>query len=380
MDTLGTAGPTPEDRTSWNTLFPSVDSSTTFSQGRQTAPAACDGRDGHVLSMSTKAKVILASVAVSLLALVVAIGQFDRFGVYGVGLLLGAALASGYSLRVDGGTLVSWRYGSVRRVPLGTLVRLERYSYRGSVSLRTWKVDGRRGPSIPISGRFFRLSPVAGTHLLRYLDRPDVTWGPGAWEQLSGGMPAPISRGGEPAEITTRSRGPRGTESPAKPLSRWARVGAWFSVVAVGTGAVVLLIVAPVTWGKYFESQRIQHGPETTAVLQREWVTNYSDRYGTHHTTHFDVAFDTPSGRLVNTEMNEPGSWTIEPVGDRLAIKYDPSSPQNAELPGAPANTEAAAIATTVGAGVALVIVGLLTAGFWRARRRRWSKTLALGG
>ena len=381
MDTLGTAGPTPVGPTpeavggGWTTPFPAapVDADSWRERMAGRGPAPCDGLDRHVLSMSRKAKAVLAGVAVAVLALTVGIGQFDHFGVYGVGLILGAVIASGYSLRVDGDALVAWRYGSSRRVALGSIVRLERYSYRGSVSLRTWKTDGHRGPSIPVSGRLFHLDPGAAGHLLRYLDRPEVTWGPGAWQLLSAGSdrsPATAPPGWPPAPEAEPCP-PKGTEAPAKAPSRWARVGLWSSLGAIAVGTVVLLVVAPVSWAQYMESQRIQHGPQVNAALRSEWITQYSDRSGTHHTTHFDVAFLTLAHRMVLTEVDARGSWTMERAGSLFPIRYDPGAPMHAELPGAPDHTLASAIVPTVTAALMGAVALSTGLGIRRARRRR---------
>lgn len=340
---------------------------------------SCDGTDRHLLGISPRARIIFVGVTVGLLALVVAIGQFDHLGVYAVGFLIGALLAAGFSLTLDGGDLVANRLGAKKIVPLSSVVRAERYSYRGSVSLRLWSQGGKRAPSIPVAARFFRLDPVAAGHVRKYLDRPDVTWGPGAWEALAGacGLPEAAGSPGWPSAISAEESHPKGVEVPAKPRSRWARVGVWFTLAAIGIGALVLVIVAPVTWSQYLESQRIQHGPETSAVLRQEWISSYSDRYGTHHTTHFMVAFDTANQQLVTTQIDAPGSWTTEPVGARFAIRYDPSSPQHAELPGAPAHSLGTAVTTTVIGALCLVFFALLLYATWFARKRRTARLLA---
>lgn len=373
METLGTAGPNPEAAgegrpTAFSPAGPRLDSwqERMASRGRR----SCEGTDSHTLSMSRKAKGVFGAVAVSLLAVIVAAGQFDHFGVYGVGLLLGAGLAAGYSLRVDRDCLVSWRYGSSKCTSLGSIVRLERYSYRGSVSLRTWRTDGHRGPAIPVSSRFLHLDPVTAGHLLRYLDRPEVTWGPGAWELLSGSA-GPAAAGSPGWPSAPEPSRPKGLEAPVKARSRWAWVGIWFSLVAVVVGTVVLVVVAPVSWVQYMESQRIQHGPQVTAALRSEWITEYSDRSGTHHTTHFDVAFLTTEHQLVLTEIDAPGSWTMERAGSLFPIRYDPSSPKHAELPNAPNHSLASAVVPSVAAALmcGLVVSGGL--GYRRVRRRR---------
>jgi hypothetical protein len=336
-------------------------------------PLPCDGADRHNLGVSAKSKAIFGAVAVLFLALIIASRQFAHFGAWGVGLLVAALLTASYRVSLDGPDVVLSRAGAKKAVPLDSVVRVERYRYRGATSLRMWKADGKRAPSIPVSARFYRLDPAAASHLLRYLDRRDVRWGPGAWELLSAGSPPRPAPGapGFPATTPAEPSQPQGIEVPAKPPSRWARVGVWMCFASLGIGSLVLLVVAPVTWSQYIESQRIQHGPQALAVLQREWITAYSDRYGTHHTTHFDVAFDTTGQQLIVTEIHAPGSWTMEPAGDRLVVRYDPSAPQHAELPGAPEHSIVAAITTTVVGALCAVMFGAMVYVMRRARIRR---------
>jgi hypothetical protein len=51
------------------------------------------------------------------------------------------------------------------------------------------------------------------------------------------------------------------------------------------------------------------------ATIQREWMTAASDWYGTHHTTHFDVAFFTATGVPVHTVVNANGEYKLLPAG-----------------------------------------------------------------
>ena len=339
---------------------------------------SCDGTDRHLLGMSTRAKVTVVGVTLAIMLVVIALRQFPHLGVYAIGLLLGAVLSAGYSVKVDGDTLVVRGLGT-KRVDLSSVNRVELYTYRGATSLRLWRFDGKRVGSLPTSSRFARLSPPAAAHLRRWLDRPDVTWGPGAWEVLiyagvSGALsPGPVVTSPRQPDGTQRTSasGPRGKQIAAKPRSRWSKALGWFSVAAFGIGTIVLVVLAPIMWSNYMESQRIQHGPEVSAIVHAQWTTNYSDRSGTHYDTHFDMTFHTLGGEQVATEVSVHGTYPAVPEGDRLFIRYDPGDPNKAELPDAPNNTFGPALVITI---VAITLTGtwiVALMGFRRAHRRR---------
>jgi hypothetical protein len=337
----------------------------------------CNGRDRHVFGMSGRAHLVFAVVAVAVLAFVVALNQFANLGVYAIGLLVGAVLVSGYSITVDGPDLVQRRFGLAKRVPLGSITRVALYRHRGSTSLRLWMPDGTRAPSILISGRYFRLDPAAAGHLCKWLDRSDVSWGPGAWQLVASQAATPTSgsadAGGtsDPALRDHSAPRPRGRIVAARPPSRWARALRWFSMASLAIAGITLLILTPVTWSNYFESQRIQHGPEVVATLRSEWITSTSDRTGTHYTTHFAVTFDTTDHHFVTTTISAHGSYELEHLGYRMTIRYDPGAPQDAELPGAPNNTiTSALVVTAVAVFFCLIFVGLMR-GLIRVRRAR---------
>jgi hypothetical protein len=138
-------------------------------------------------------------------------------------------------------------------------------------------------------------------------------------------------------------------------------------------GTLVLLVVTPLNWLKYAESQRIQHGPEVIATLRSESVSNADSSRGVQrYTTRFQVAFTTVTGQPVRTVVGVHG-YRLLPIGDRFAIRYDPGAPSHAEVPGAPMHALGAAITLTVLTAVALSIVLGLGRVAWieRARRRR---------
>jgi hypothetical protein len=148
-------------------------------------------------------------------------------------------------------------------------------------------------------------------------------------------------------------------------------------VTLIITG-LVMVVVTPISWSDYRLSQRIQHGPEVVGTLHSEWVTSTSDRTGTHHTTHFDVAFFAgSSNRPIETQVSAPGQYYSEPTGSPIAIRYDPADPREAELPGHPNHTLGAAVLVTVLTPLPLVLAFVLARRVSRASRL--NKRLRLG-
>ena len=297
--------------------------------------------------------------------LVVRVDLLSRFVTLSWGLLLGVVIVAGMSTSVVGDELRINRFGWRRRIRFASVRRVERYEYRSAVSLRLWDAGDERLPSIPISGLAYRISPTAAAHVLRYLDQPDVSWGPGAWDTLR-------QRAGSSATYPTADdAAPSGRQVSGKPMSGWAKAGLYFSGVMSVVAVVVLIVLVPVTWRGYLESQRIQHGPSALATLQQERTTETSDRSGTHHTTHCLVNFTTQAGQQVTTTVDAHGRYRVLDPGFRFAVRYDPGSPRRAELPGRPMNSLATAVFVTVFAGVALVTLVSIGTVVLRARRRR---------
>jgi len=339
----------------------------------------CDGTDRHALGWSGRVRAAVLGGGIGLVVLLALTGQLGHFGAVAIGLLLGASLGAGMSTSVSGDQVLVNRFGYRRRVPLVSVRRVERYQYRSNVSLRLRDADGQRLATLPMSALGYRLSNAAARHLLKYLDRPDVVWQPGAWQTLSdvAGMQSSGTdqqpSGARPDEhvLSAPYAGPRGRWITGKPSSGWGKVALYVSGLAVLAAVVFLMALVPLTWRGYQESQRIQHGPVAIATLQTETVTSTSGRNGTHHTTHFSVSFTTQTGEPVTTVVNAHGKYNVLPAGDRFPIRYDPHSPSRAELPGAPDSTLSSAVIVTVIAGFVLVTVGGFGRRISRIRRVR---------
>ena len=339
----------------------------------------CDGTDTHVLGWSGRLRAALLVIGVALVWLVSTTRQLSGFEPLAWGLLLGVALAAGMSTSVVGDELRVNRFGWRRRIRFASVSRVERYEYRSSVSLRLWDAGDDRLPSIPISGLGYRISPAAAAHALRYLDQPDVGWAPSAWATLrnAAGSAQPHPTSADPGSDIDHSAyvevpAPRGRLVSGKPLGGWAKLGVYFSVVMSAIAVVVLIVLVPVTWRGYLESQRVQHGPSASATLLGENITETSGRSGTHHTTHFLVTFTTEAGQQVTTTVKAHGRYGELTPGFHFLIRYDPRSPRHAELPGRPMNSLTTALLVTILAGVAVVTVGSIgTAVVFAGRRRR---------
>ncbi|HEY1827261.1 MAG TPA: DUF3592 domain-containing protein [Acidimicrobiales bacterium] len=358
---------------------------------------ACDGTDDHRLGMSRRGRFAILLVGIAVLVLTILIGQVVRFGAYGAGLCLGGVLAAGYSVALKGDSIVKYRFGVSTWVRLESVRRVEIYRYRGGVSLKLWKANGDKAPSVPVSSRFIHLEPAAAGHLLRYLDRPDVQWSAAAWSLLGGPsyvapgttgtvpMPADAAEHPEPAvdgtsdvdaapEVTDRSR-PRGTmiNPTLNPKARRrARVFLSISLVSLGIGTIVLTVLAPVTWSHYLTSERIQHGPEASASIENISTSEDSTNSGTNYTTYFLVSFETANGGAnIVTMVTAPGTYPHEAVGDDIAVRYDPSHPKDAELAGHPATTIDSALITTGIAAFLWCAVGQAAYRYLKFRRRR---------
>jgi hypothetical protein len=371
---------------------------------------ACDGTDDHRLGMSRRGRFAILLVGIAVLVLTILIGQVARFGVYGAGLCLGGVLAAGYSVALKGDSIVKYRFGVSTWVRLESVRRVEIYRYRGGVSLKLFKANGDKAPSVPVSSRFIHLEPAAAGHLLRYLDRPDVQWSAAAWSLLGGPsyvapgttgtvpMPADgstptatVAPGAEAPEHpepaaegvpavdeapagVDRSR-PRGTmiNPTLNPKARRrARILVSFSLVSLGIGAIVLTVLAPVTWSHYLTSERIQHGPEVSASIADISTSEDSTNSGTNYTTYFLVSFETANGGVnVVTMVTAPGTYPNEAVGDHIAVRYDPSHPKDAELAGHPETTIDSALITTGIAAFLWCAAGQAAYRYLKFRRRR---------
>ena len=339
----------------------------------------CDGTDRHVLGWSGRVRAAVLGGGIGLVVLLALTGQFAHFGAVGIGLLLGASLGAGMSTSVSGDQVLVSRFGYRRRVSLASVRRVERYQYRSNVSLRLRDVAGERLATLPMSAPGYRLTTAAARHLLKYLDRPDVVWQPRAWQTLSdvaGTVPSAAEQqpsGAQPEEhvISAPHPGPRGRWITSKPASGWAKVALYGSVLAIFAFVVFIIVLVPLSWRDYLESRRIQHGPEVVATLHNESITSSSDRYGTHHTTHFAVSFTTLTGESVTTVVKAHGQYNQLPEGYRFPIRYDPDSPRHAELPRAPDSSLSSAVILSVIAAFAVVTVGGFGRRIIRIRRIR---------
>ena len=330
---------------------------------RLDAPARCDGADRHNLSMSWGLRVGLIFGTGVFVAIVAVAGQFAHFGALAGGLCLGAWLSAGYSISLRGDSIVLHRYGTKKVVPLNQVTEVQLYRYQNSTSLRFFDRTGKRIAWVGV--RALARHPEAATHLRHWLDRPEVAWGPGTWAFVAPGPDVGSLSASATGDVTSpdshQLKSPLGRIVRARPQSKWARGALWVSLISLVVVALTMLVIVPVTWSDYALSQRIQHGPETLAKVRSEWVTSSTDRYGTHHTTHLDVSFYDPlTGRTISTQVEAPGEFSMVPAGGVVQVRYDPSNPANAELPGYPNHTLWLSIVLT---GVALllwVITGLL--------------------
>lgn len=337
----------------------------------------CTGNDEHLLGWSGETRLLLVAAA-GVATLVIALtGAFGQLGALVVGLDLAVVLACATSRHAVADHVVTSWFGRQRITALRDVERARRYAYRGTVSLYLYPREGRR-VSVPVKFLGFRIDPIAAGHLLHWLNRPDVAWEPGAWDLLA-----------EPAGVTGAAPArPQGAALPPRRPGRWLKVSLGLSLAAVVACLVALPVVSGLAWSGYEESARIQKGPTALATLEREWITTYSSRSGTHHTTHFRVRFNPlecfASGAArgggsycryaapVETTVNAHGVYDMLPTGDHLHVRYDAASPTHAELPGRPMNTRTTAIAVTVitVAAIGIMVVTWLTTRRSRLRRR----------
>ena len=147
--------------------------------------------------------------------------------------------------------------------------------------------------------------------------------------------------------------------SPPRKIPGFVLVIAFLSLVAI------LIVATVIEWPQYRESQRIQHGPEVLANVDREWVTTSHDRTGTWHTTHFQVTFNTIDGRPVSTTVDAGGVYRTLQTGQQLQIRYDPGDPSRAELPSKPRHTIAVIYYLL---GLTLLASALAAFMAWRAK------------
>ena len=87
----------------------------------------CDGRDGHLLPASLRKRASLAILASAILVLVIGIGQFAHFGVYAITVCLIFWISAGYSMSVEGDTIIVRRFGVTRRIRFSEITGVERY-------------------------------------------------------------------------------------------------------------------------------------------------------------------------------------------------------------------------------------------------------------
>ena len=335
----------------------------------------CDGRDGHLLSASLRRRASLAILASAILALVIGLGQFAHFGVYAITVCLIFWITAGYSMSVEGDTIVVRRFGFTRRVRLSEITGVERYQYRNATSLRLIDRSGKR---VSVSARVLGQDPVAAGHLRHWLDRPDVEWGLGAWALVTpdDGLSGATTTTSQSAGSAGSGGGPKGVLVRARPQSKWVRGMAIFSLVVFALGAIFMVVLVPTVWGDYFLSQRIQNGPEALATLHTEWVTSTSGRTGTQYTTHFDVSFLTRNGHEESTEVIASGLLQTLAPGRTLWVRYDPSNPTNAELPGHPNHSPSGALLVSGAALLVWLVAALMVRSVMKTRRlKRLART-----
>ena len=333
----------------------------------------CTGNDEHRLGWSGETRLLLVAAAGVATLLIAFVGAFGQLGTLVGGLDFGVVLACATSRHVVADHIVTSWFGRQRITALRDVERASRYSYRGTLSLYLYPRGGRR-VSVPVKFLGFRIDPLAAGHLLHWLDRPDVAWEPGAWALLA--EPAGVA-GAAPAR-------PQGAALPPRRPGRWLKVSLALSVAAVVGCLVALPVVSGLAWSSYEESARIQKGPTALATLEREWITSYSSRSGTHHTTHFRVRFNPLEcfatgaahgggsycryGAPVETTVNSHGVYDILPVGDHVHVRYDAASPTHAELPGRAMTTRTTAVAITV---ITVVVIGIVVVTWLTSRRSR---------
>jgi hypothetical protein len=222
---------------------------------------------------------------------------------------LAALIAIGIQIRVDGPYLTVQRLGARRRTLLPDVSQVDHYSGQGRTSLRLRSPNAKRAASIPVSGNGGRLDQAAARHLLQFLDRPDVTWGPGAWELLNN-KAGTAHQGNQSVSWS----GPQGVK---RPRSRKERITQRLALGGMVIATTAALVLTPITWHRYLQVRSIQDGPEVQATLQGGWVDAYTDSHGTHHTTHFDVIFTTLAGSP-STRASPPRH--LEPSGPRSPV------------------------------------------------------------
>jgi hypothetical protein len=333
----------------------------------------CTGDDEHLLAWSGGTRLLLVSAA-GLATLLVALARaFGGFGPLVAGLDLAVLLSCASSRHVVADNVVSSWFGKRRTIPLRGVERVSRYSYRGALSLYLYPRNGRR-VSTPVKSLGFKIDPAAAEHLLHWLNRPGVTWEPGAWDLLA-----------EPASATgCAPERPQGAAGTPQSVGRRSKLAVSLSLMGFVVCLVTLPVVSGLAWRGYEQSARIQRGPTVVATLEREWITAYSSRSGTHHTTHFRVRFNPlecfASGAArgggsycryappVEATANAHGVYEILPAGDRLRVRYDPTSPTHAELPGRPMNTRSTAITLSA---ITVVVIGIMVVSRRATRRAR---------
>jgi len=151
-------------------------------------------------------------------------------------------------------------------------------------------------------------------------------------------------------------------DDPGSPPRKMAGFGL---VIAFLVLVAILVVATVIEWPHYKESQRIQHGPEVLANVEREWTTTSHDRTGTWHTTHFQVAFNTIGGGPVSTTVDAGGIYQPIRMWQQLQIRYDPGDPAQAELPNEPRHTIAVIYYLL---GLTLLASALAAFMAWRAK------------
>lgn len=322
----------------------------------------CDGYDSHRLGWSRSRWLSFSAPFVLALAAEIALHLPTGLMIVTGAHALAGLIALGIGMRLDGPFLVVQRLGIPRRTALPGVSQVDRYSSGGATSLRLRSPGTKRAAYIRVSGAGGRLDQPAARHLLRYLDRPDVSWGPGAWELLS-------ARAGTMNEAVG-STSPTGPVGVKRPRTRKQQISQRLALLVTVLATAIVLVLTPISWHHYLEARSVQDGPEVQATLQSGWVQAFTDSHGTHHTTHFTVNFTTQNGQPVQTSFTAPGLWRPLDPGAPVAIHYDPQNPNRAALPGeqsAPLTESLLLTATTVLLLLPWVIVGYMR--WWRPRR-----------